>query len=239
MPRFPSPPGTAATSTAPTVAVRHAGRTWTLAVDGELTFGRGADVDVTLADDPPDLRVSRHAGTLRVLPDTVLVANVSSRGVITVDADGALSREIAPGEAITGDPHRVFTVTVVGEYGQTYPLQVDASALPHPRPSRERPARGAATVLTTPYDLTPSQRRILAALCAPMLAGEQTAASARQIAVDLDLRPNYVRNVLKEIREHLSALGVPGLVTEGRPKPGQDFRLPLAQWAIRNGMADI
>ncbi len=236
MPRPPSPPDREAT---PAITVRHAGRTWTLSTEAELTFGRGTDVVITMAADPPDLRVSRHAGTLRALPDTVLISNVSSRGVITVDAEGALSREIAPGEAITGAPHRVFTVTVVGEYGQTYALQVDARALPHPVVARERATRGAATVLTTPYDLTPSQRRILAALCAPMLAaGDGTAASAREIAHDLELRPNYVRNVLKEIREHLTALGVPGLVSEGLPKPGQDFRIPLAQWAIRNGMAD-
>ena len=237
----PTNPATRAAKLPAPVTVRYGGRTWRLSGGGELTFGRGIDVDLQLAYDPPDLRVSRHAGTLRCLPDTVLISNVSSRGVLTLSAEGAVTREIAPGEAITGEPHRAFTLAVVGDYGQTYELEVDARGLPPSGTGSGRPTRGTATVLTTPYDLTPSQRRVLAALCAPLLApgaAQPGAASARQIAQALELRPNYVRNVLKEIREQLSAHGVPGLVSEGRPKPGEDFRQPLAQWAIRNGMAD-
>ena len=221
------------------VRVTHAGRVWRVPLDGELSFGRGVDVDGRLADDPPDLQVSRRAGQLRCLADSVLVINLSSRGVLRLSAPGALTRDIGPGEAITSEPHRVFEVVVVGEYGQGYLLGVDARQLPAPAAGPGDEPDGTATMLTAPYDLTPSQRRVLAALCAPLLApggSQSNAASAREIGLALDLSPNYVRNVLKEIREQLTAYGVPGLVSDP-PQPGEDFRQPLALWAIRYGLA--
>ena len=198
-----------------------------------MTFGRGLDVDIKLAHDPPDLRVSRHTGTLRHLIDTVLIMNASSRGLLTLMADGAVTREISPAEAITCDPHRKFRVGVIGQYGQTYDIDVDASSLSE-QESDDRPNRGAGTVLFTRYDLTPGQRRVLSALCAPLLAGEARSATAREIAESLDLRPNYVRNVLKDTRERLSAQGVPGLLGEDNPQAVEALRNALAQWAIRN-----
>ena len=102
------PPTRSDSGSAGPVLVRHDGHTWRLASGQELTFGRGLDVDIKLANDPPDLRVSRHTGTLRHLVDTVLIINASSRGLLTLMADGALTREISPGEGVTCDPHRKF-----------------------------------------------------------------------------------------------------------------------------------
>ena len=137
---------------------------------------------------------------------------------------GALTREISPGEAISCDPHRNFRVCVIGEYGLTYDLDVDASSLPE-QESDDRPNRGAGTVLFTRYDLTPGQRRVLSALCAPLLAGEARSATAREIAENLNLRPNYVRNVLKDTRERLAGQGVPGLLGENNPQAVEALRL--------------
>ena len=89
-------------------------------------------------------------------------------------------------------------------------------------------------MLFTQYHLTPGQRRVLSALCAPLLAGEARSATAREIADSLNLRPNYVRNVLKETRERLAAQGVPGLLGEDSPQAVEARRNALAQWAIRN-----
>jgi DNA-binding CsgD family transcriptional regulator len=222
--------------------VSHRGWVWRVPRDGELTFGRGLDVDVRVAADPPDLFVSRRAGLIRCLSDSVLVINLSSRGLLQLTADGGVTRHIGPGEAITSEPYRLFEVIVVGEYGRAYVLGVDAQQLPTPGTGTAdlTPVQldGDATVLTAPYNLTPTQRRVLAALCAPMLDRGRSggAATAREIGDALDLRPNYVRNVLKEIREQLTAGGVPGLVSEGPPQPGEDFRQPLALWAIRYGL---
>ena len=129
---------------------------------------------------------------------------------------------------------------VVGNYGRTYAIDVDARALPSPaQPSLTGVPGLDPTVVTTPFELTATQRRVLRALCAPMLekVGEPAGpASAREIGAALGLQPNYVRNVLKEVREELTSYGVPGLVTDGPPQPGEDFRLPLALWAIRYGL---
>ena len=229
---------TPASSPGAPVQVRHQDKVRGIGPGQELTFGRAPDVDLRIAVEPADLHVSRHAGTIRCLPDSVLVVNNSSRGVLRLCPPGAVPREIGPGEAITSEPDRYFELVVVGAYGRGYDLYVDARRLPAPAQA-EQPA-GAATVLAPPFDLTPTQRRVLAALCAPMLAaggGAGTAATAREIGEALDRQPNYVRNVLKEIREQLTAYGVPGLVSDGPPQPGEDFRQPLARWAIRYGLA--
>jgi hypothetical protein len=171
----------------------------------------------------------------------VLVSNVSSRGVLQLSALGAATREIGPGEAITSEPHRLFRVSVIGSYGTTYALDIDARALPLPAVAGATVVPGLdPTVVSSPIELTATQRRVLAALCAPMLEkmGEAAGpASAREIGAALGLQPNYVRNVLKELREELTSYGVPGLVGEGIPQAGEDFRLPLALWAIRYGLA--
>ena len=220
--------------------MRHGELVRALAPGEEATFGRGLHVDLRLAADPPDLLVSRRAGLIRCLPDAVLVSNLSSRGVLQLSALGATAREIGPGEAITSEPHRMFRVTVVGNYGQTYALDIDARGLPSPAVSSVTAVPGLdPTVVTSPFELTATQRRVLAALCAPMLesVGEPAGpASAREIGAALGLQPNYVRNVLKEVREELSSYGVPGLVADGPPQAGEDFRLPLALWAIRYGL---
>lgn len=223
------------------VRVRHGETLRLLAPGEEASFGRGAHVDLRLAADPPDLLVSRRAGLIRCLADAVLVSNLSTRGVLQLSALGAAARDIGPGEAITSEPHRRFRVAVVGSYGQTYAVDVDARALPSPAlpPGTALPGLDS-TVVTSPIDLTLTQRRVLAALCAPMLEklGEPAGpASAREIGAALGLQPNYVRNVLKEVREELASYGVPGLVADGPPQPGEDFRLPLALWAIRYGLA--
>ena len=230
-----------AQSSAKPVRVRHGDVARQLAPGEEMTFGRGLHVDLRLAADPPDLLVSRRAGLIRCLPDAVLVSNVSSRGTLRLSASGAPSREIGPGEAITSEPHRTFRVTVVGNYGRTYDLDVDARALPTPGVALAAVVPGPdQTVATSPIELSATQRRVLSALCAPLLktvGAPANPASAREIGAALGLQPNYVRNVLKEIREELSSYGVPGLVSDGPPHPGEDFRLPLALWAIRYGLA--
>ena len=90
------PPTSSDSGSASPVLVRNNGRTWRLVSGGALTFGRGPDVDIKVAHEPPDLRVSRHTGTFRHLIDTVLIINASSRGMLTLMADGAVTREISP-----------------------------------------------------------------------------------------------------------------------------------------------
>lgn len=93
--------------------------------------------------------------------------------------------------------------------------------------------------MSHPIDLTPAQRRILACLCAPLLTepGPDTRpASYVQIGRTLGLSPNYVRNVLKAVRETLAGHGLPDLVGGAPERAGDDFRLPLARWAVESGL---
>jgi hypothetical protein len=88
-------------------------------------------------------------------------------------------------------------------------------------------------------DLTPAQQRILACLCAPLLTGagpDARPASYTQIGQALGLSPNYVRNVLKALREALAGHGLPDLVGGTPERAGDDFRLPLARWAVESGL---
>ena len=215
------------------VLVRYDGHTWPLVSGRTLTFGRGLDVDINLAHEPPDLRVSRHTGTLRHLIDTVLIINASSRGLLTLQADGAPPARSPRARRSPAIRTEKFRICVIGDYGSSYNLDVDANALPAPA-SEGHPNRGEGTILFTRYDLTPGQRRVLSALCAPLFAGETRSATNPEIAASLNLQRNYVRNVLKETREKLAAQGVPGLLDEENPQAGEALRQTLAQWALRN-----
>ena len=94
--RQDQPPTSGESGPAWPVLVGHNGSTWRLLSGRALTFGRGLDMDIELAHEPPDLRVFRHTGTLRHLIETVLIMNASSRGVLTLMADGAVPARSPP-----------------------------------------------------------------------------------------------------------------------------------------------
>lgn len=223
----------------PGIVVSVGGGTWTVPPGRQLDFGRGRDRTVRLAYEPPDEHVSRHAGTLQVDRAYVIVRNESvSRPLLLVGPAGG-EHEIEPGGGTTSLPHRTFSVVVVGGYGRRYELGVDARRLDLPAAPPERPADPGAPPTTSALAelLTPGQRRLLVALCEPVLrpaAGGPRPATYRQVGELLGRQPGYVRNALRQIRETLAGAGVPGLLgDDGRSGAEDDFRLPLAQWAVR------
>jgi hypothetical protein len=137
--------------------------------------------------------------------------------------------------------HRTFSVVVVvvGGYGRRYELAVDAHRLEPPAHVPERPADPGTppTMAAAEGLLTPAQHRLLVALCEPVLrpgAGGVRPATYRQVGELLGRQPGYVRNAFRQIRETLAGVGVPGLVQDdGRHNAEDDFRLPLANWAVR------
>jgi hypothetical protein len=206
----------------------------------ELTLGRGRACDLRIAHDPEDDHVSRLAATLRALSDCVLVRNESTSKVLILRPVTGSERAIEPGEATTSLPHRQFAIVITGRFGREYTVQVDARGLPIPThlPVEEIAPDSTPTVISPPIVLTPAQRRLLTALCEPLLIGsgtQATAATYRQVGVRVGRQPGYVRNVFKQIRERLDSHGVPGLVSRDRRDVYEDFRLPLAMWAIRSG----
>ena len=226
------PPTSSDSGSAYPVLVRHDGRTWRLVSGRALTFGRGLDVDIKLAHEPPDLRVSRHTGTLRHLIDTVLIMNAFSRGMLTLMADGAVTREISPGEAITCDPHRKFRVCVIGEYG----LATTSTSTRAHCPSKSRMTARTAGRERCCYAIRPDTRPTAGAQC-PVCAATRREGALRNRPRNRgksEPAAELCPNVLKETRERLAAQGVPGLLGEDNPQAVEALRHALAQWAIRN-----
>ncbi|MBT0769683.1 hypothetical protein KIH74_12165 [Kineosporia sp. J2-2] len=204
----------------------------------EVTVGRSRACDLRVAFEPEDDHVSRHSATLRVLADCVLIRNVSSSKLISLRPLTGAARTVEPGAATTSLPWRQFDVVITGRFGRDYVVHVDARGLPPSSTALEEESDSSPTVVVPPIMLTPAQRRLLTALCEPLLTRSGTQASAatyRQVAERVGRRPGYVRNVFKQVREKLDSHGVPGLVSRERPDAAEDFRLPLAMWAIRSG----
>jgi hypothetical protein len=90
--------------------------------------------------------------------------------------------------------------------------------------------------------LTRGQRLVLATLCEPLLvkAGPQAVpATYAQMGRRLGRQPQYIRNVVKSLRESLSGHGIPGLTTDDEGIPHDDFRWALARWAVRTGAVSV
>lgn len=208
----------------------------------ELTVGRGETCDLRVAHDPSDDHVSRLAATLRALEDCVLVRNESHTKAIALRPPIGIDRVIGPREAITSLPHTQFMVVAIGRHGTEYAVHVDVRGLEPPPDRGAGDPRMPATVSGPSITPTPVQRRLLAALCEPLLTrtGPRAApATYRQIGQRVGRRPNYVRAVLRQVREQLAGQGVASLVTYTVEPANEDFRLPLALWAIRSGTITV
>jgi hypothetical protein len=93
-----------------------------------------------------------------------------------------------------------------------------------------------------PAQPTIRQRLVLSALCEPLLVrtGPQAVpATYAQMGRRLGRQPQYVRNVVKSLRESLSGHGIPGLTPDDEGFPHDDFRWALARWAVRTGVVRV
>ena len=215
---------------------------WRLRRGDVLTLGRSPSCQVQLPDDD---HLSRHAGTLRVLRDCVLVRNDSASKPLVLRPPAGEDRVVEPGAAITSLPYGRFAVVFSGRGGTPVQVDVDASTISHGVAARDAATATAGETVTAPVRFTPGQTRVPAALCAPLLTRTgpgAVPATYTQIAARLGLRPGYVRNVLKTIRESLSGHGIPGLTADDlladepdEHAAGDRFRWELARAALRSG----
>jgi DNA-binding CsgD family transcriptional regulator len=216
-----------------TMTVTYNGRPWRVGRGDHLTVGRGRDCAIRL---PDDTHFSRNAAVLRILDDCVLITNTSTSKPFVLRPPVGEDRIVEPGGATTSLPYPTFDIVIAGR-GVNATVQVDASSVgasPVVGPS----VTGSLATEKSPVEFTPTQHRVLIALCRPMLTASGSGArpaTYAEIGDRLGLSPQYVRNVIKVLRESLSGYGIPGIVPGAVAAPNDDFRLPLARWAVWNG----
>ena len=215
------------------MVVSHGGRRWTFTAGDLATFGRAERCTIRIG--VADEHVSRHAGTLQVLDDCVLVRNESRTRPFAFAPAAGGRRRVEPGEVISSQPHDRFSVVVSGRFGDRYELRVDAAEItPAGRPLAE-PIHLPRPAARGDVPLTLGELRLLTALCEPLLRGvvdETGPATYRAIAVRTGLRTGYIAAVVHDLRRRLSDAGVPG---PPGSEPDADVRGRLADWALRTG----
>lgn len=221
--------------TAEAVVVAFARQQWLLRRGQCLVFGRSRSCNVQLPDDD---HLSRTAGSLQIVDDCVLVRNLSSTKPLVLRPDAGEDRVIEPSAATTSLPDASFRLVLAGRGGSVVEIAVDARAVTPP----SRPVGGMATrssdTVTAPMTLTAAQHRVLVVLSAPLLTErgpKAVPATYTHVGEVLGLSPQYVRNVVKTIREGMSGHGIPGLTSDDDMAPHEDFRWSLARSAVRNG----
>jgi hypothetical protein len=212
--------------------VRYRNDTWELLPGGTLTFGRGTGCDIRFDDDQ---HLSRRAGALLGQDGYLQIRNDSTSKPIVLRPPAGEDHVIEPAAAIASLPLRHFDLVLYAAGGVPVVLNVDAG-LPPPTPNW--PPGGTASTVTEPIVLSPAQRRVLLALCEPMLTRRGPAArpaTYAEIGLRLELKPGYVRNVVKALRESLTGHGLAGLSEDAQDAAVDDFRRALALWAVRSG----
>jgi hypothetical protein len=211
--------------------IRYGNEAWQVHPGDVLTFGRGPGCDIRLADDQ---HLSRRAGALLGQDGYLVIRNDSTSKPIVLRPPIGEDRVIEPAAATTSLPLRCFDLILYGAGAVPVVLTVDAG--PPPTAPDWQPG-GTASTVTAPITLSPTQRRVLLALCEPMLTLRGPAArpaTYAEIGQRLDLKPGYVRNVVKTLRESLTGHGLAGLSEDAQDAAVDDFRRALAQWAVRS-----
>lgn len=200
---------------------------WRLS-DGESVFvGRGASCDIRIgAPDPgpEDLGVSRRAATLTYAAGQLWVRNDSSAQPVYVHPTTRPPRLLDHrGETVSFGDQKLDVV--IEGHVLTYHVGVEVM-LATPVEEEDPPTLSPATESRLP--LLARERRLVAALCEPLLTGvAPRSASYNQVAERLGRSHHTVRNQLDLLRARLAVLGVPGMT-------GQEAKETLARCAVRS-----
>ena len=221
--------------------VRAVGHEWLMVFGDILTFGRGSDRDIRFAHDPVDDFVSNEAGTLSAVDGGLMIRNDSRTQSLQLIPFPGPQQQIGPRMVIGTMPHTLLRLVVPGRHGAIYTIHLDLRGLPEPggqEASRLETVPGdRLPTRSGPENLTPRERRILAALCEPILicaGSDAVAASYGEIAQRTGGTKDAVRITLNNLRNRLSDKdGIPGLRHEGDAGiAGSDYRAALARWAL-------
>lgn len=214
-----------------TVLVRFGVRQWSLAEGESLVTGRQSTCDVIFGaaePGPEDLGVSRRAATLSYAQGRLWIRNDSTTlPVLITSTTGRRYVLERRGDIVSVAD---ASITIVFE-GQITSYLLDVRLPGHPAVDDSLEPATLAPATRSALELTPRERRLLAALCEPLLDSKDLRArpaSYREVADRLELSVHTVRNALDALRERLIAVGIPGMV-------GSTAKDNLARYAVRSG----
>jgi DNA-binding CsgD family transcriptional regulator len=204
---------------------------WALAEGESLSIGRRSTCDICIGSPDPgpeDLGVSRHAATLSHAQGRIWIRNDSTS--LPVFVRPAIGQECvleSRGDmvSIAGS---VIDVVLEGQI-RAYRLTIELPETITPEDAAGPTTLAPETRAALP--LKPRERRLLTALCEPLLTAsghEARPASYRQMADRLGLSDHTVRNALNALREQLLSVGIPGMI-------GPEAKDNLARYAVRSG----
>jgi hypothetical protein len=216
-----------------TARISHAGRTLEVQEPGEVHLGRGSTSDVVVGaaepdGSPEDLGVSRAAATVSVRDGRLWVRNdSSSQPLYLVPATGS-TRVLEGKDEIASLPVDEVTIQFRGRI-RTHEVQVELLGSTPPHETSAAMVDGNATQYL--LEFTPAERRILTALCEPLLVdrGDKAKpASYAQAAERVFLSRSRVENCVADLVKKFAAAGVPNL-------EGPEAKDHLCRYAVRSG----
>jgi hypothetical protein len=212
---------------------------WTLSNGESVSVGRQSSCEIRVGSPelgPEDLGVSRRAATLSHAQGRMWIRNDSTTQPVFVRPVIGQGYVLERRGDTVSLAESMIEIVLEGRV-MTYRLTVDL-------PEGATPGGGDEPVTMAPMtqaalSLKPRERRMLAALCEPMLtaSGQKAVRSAtyREMAARLGLSDHTVRNQLDALREQLLQIGIPGMI-------GSEAKDNLARYAVRSGsitQADI
>ena len=175
--------------------------------DGDVVaFGRGAECQIRFGYAPrPDDGVPRVAGKLLVVNNRVYVESSNQIGhrALEVRTSSGSTVQIPIGEGHSPRDNR-FDVLVRG----TGLWKLAVTVRP-PTDAAEPSSRTDAPTKHYQLNLTPFQRAVLQAYCAPIQKGRLEPATHKEVATSLSYHPNTVREALYEVWALLFEQDVP------------------------------
>ena len=211
--------------------VRFLGQRWILSDGDTVSVGRQSTCDIRVGSTEPgpeDLGVSRRAASLIHAGGRIWVRNESNSLPVFVRpavGHGYVLERRGDTVSLSGSEVEVVLEGQIMAYRLTVQLPSGLNDGESDGPATVAPA----TRSTLP--LTSRERKLLTALCEPLLTPsgrESRPASYREVADRLGLSDHTVRNALDALRERLISIGIPGMV-------GSDAKDNLAYYAVRSG----
>lgn len=220
-------------TTAAVARVAHGGRVLEVRDGDEIRLGRSSSCDLRVGAEgtdgtPEDLGVSRSAATLSLRDARVWVRNDSASQPVYLVPETGPTRVLEGKDEIASLPTDEFTIQFRGRI-RTHEVQVERHGAVPVTGTTPGTADGPATQYL--LELTRAERRILTALCEPLLVGrgdKAKPASYAQAAERVFLSRSRVENCVADLVRKFAGAGIPNL-------EGPDAKDNLCRYAVRSG----